>query len=111
MGRRRKGEPIHGWLIVDKPKGLTSTAVVNRVRRDTHAAKVGHGGTLDPLATGLLPVPARRRSRVARGLATLVERGLATTYAAWRGGAELAPPAQPIDEAGRCARWIADRWL
>lgn len=57
MGRRkRRGQPVHGWLIVDKPSGMTSTAVVNAVKRLTDAAKAGHGGTLDPLATGILPV-------------------------------------------------------
>lgn len=55
MGRR-KGQPIHGWLIVDKPIGVTSTQVVAKVRRITGAAKVGHGGTLDPLASGILPI-------------------------------------------------------
>jgi tRNA pseudouridine55 synthase len=53
---RRKGRPISGWLCLDKPAGLTSTAVVNKVRWLTQAAKAGHGGTLDPLATGVLPV-------------------------------------------------------
>ena len=56
MGRKRRGTPIHGWLVIDKPKGLTSNAVVGRVKRITNAAKIGHGGTLDPLATGLLPL-------------------------------------------------------
>ena len=56
MARKRKGLPIHGWLVVDKPLGVTSNAVVSAVRRATGAAKVGHGGTLDPLATGILPV-------------------------------------------------------
>ncbi|MEM7023721.1 MAG: tRNA pseudouridine(55) synthase TruB [Pseudomonadota bacterium] len=57
MGRaRRKGRPIHGWLCIDKPEGLTSTEAVNRIRRITCAAKAGHGGTLDPLATGVLPI-------------------------------------------------------
>jgi tRNA pseudouridine55 synthase len=55
MGRR-KGQPIHGWLIVDKPIGITSTNVVGKVRRILNAAKVGHGGTLDPLASGILPI-------------------------------------------------------
>ena len=54
--RRLRGRPLDGWLIVDKPQGLTSTDVVNRVRRAFDACKAGHGGTLDPLATGLLPV-------------------------------------------------------
>jgi tRNA pseudouridine55 synthase len=52
----RRGRAIHGWLCLDKPEGMTSTDVVGRVRRITGAAKVGHGGTLDPLATGVLPI-------------------------------------------------------
>jgi len=56
MGRRRKGRPVHGWLVVDKPGGITSNDVVTRLRRLTGAAKVGHAGTLDPLATGILPL-------------------------------------------------------
>ena len=56
MGRRRRGVPVHGWLVIDKPAGVTSAAVVAAVRRVTQAAKVGHGGTLDPLATGVLPI-------------------------------------------------------
>ncbi len=56
MARKRKGKPIHGWLIIDKPSGMTSNDVVGRVRRITGAAKVGHGGTLDPMATGVLPL-------------------------------------------------------
>ncbi len=54
--RRKRGLPLDGWLIVDKPSGLTSTTVVNRVRRAFDAQKAGHGGTLDPLATGVLPI-------------------------------------------------------
>ena len=54
--RKPRGLPLDGWLIVDKPQGLTSTDVVNRVRRWFDAQKAGHGGTLDPLATGLLPI-------------------------------------------------------
>jgi tRNA pseudouridine55 synthase len=57
MSRRKpRGRPINGWLIIDKPAGLTSTDVVNRVKRLFDAQKAGHGGTLDPLATGLLPI-------------------------------------------------------
>ena len=57
MSRRKpKGRPIDGWLIVDKPPGMTSTDVVNRVKRIFDAQKAGHGGTLDPLATGILPI-------------------------------------------------------
>jgi tRNA pseudouridine55 synthase len=54
--RRRRGRPLDGWLIIDKPPGMTSTDVVNRVRRGFDAQKAGHGGTLDPLATGVLPI-------------------------------------------------------
>jgi tRNA pseudouridine55 synthase len=56
VGRKRKGKPIHCWLIIDKPAGMTSAAVVNAVKRITGAAKAGHAGTLDPLATGVLPI-------------------------------------------------------
>jgi tRNA pseudouridine55 synthase len=56
VARKRRGLPVNGWLVIDKPAGMTSTQVVSAVRRLTGAAKAGHGGTLDPLATGLLPV-------------------------------------------------------
>ena len=56
MGRARKGRDISGWLIVDKPAGLTSTAIVNKVRWALQAKKAGHAGTLDPEATGVLAV-------------------------------------------------------
>jgi len=56
MARRKKGSPIHGWVALDKPKGMTSTQAVARVRRIYDAQKAGHAGTLDPLATGLLPI-------------------------------------------------------
>ena len=48
--------PIHGWLAIDKPLGLSSAKAVAIVKRATGAARVGHGGTLDPLATGVLPI-------------------------------------------------------
>ena len=54
--RKRRGRPLDGWLIIDKPPGMTSTDVVNRVKRAFDAQKAGHGGTLDPLATGVLPI-------------------------------------------------------
>ncbi len=56
MARTRKGRDISGWLLVDKPAGMTSTAVVNKVRWAFDAKKAGHAGTLDPDATGMLPV-------------------------------------------------------
>ncbi len=56
MGRKRKGRDISGWLVVDKPAGMTSTSVVNKVRWAMDAKKAGHAGTLDPEATGVLAV-------------------------------------------------------
>jgi tRNA pseudouridine55 synthase len=56
MPRRKKGAPVHGWVIVDKPQGVTSTQVVGAVRRVFDAQKAGHAGTLDPMATGVLAV-------------------------------------------------------
>lgn len=56
MARTKKGRPLSGWLIVDKPAGVTSTAVVNKVKWAFSAQKAGHAGTLDPDATGVLAV-------------------------------------------------------
>jgi tRNA pseudouridine55 synthase len=56
MGRRKKGRDVHGWLVVDKPAGISSNAVVNKVRWAFDAKKAGHAGTLDPEATGVLAV-------------------------------------------------------
>jgi tRNA pseudouridine55 synthase len=56
MARRKKGKDISGWLVVDKPAGITSTAVVNKVRWAMGAQKAGHAGTLDPAATGVLAI-------------------------------------------------------
>lgn len=56
MSRRKKGRDVSGWLVVDKPAGLTSAAVVNKVRWAFDAKKAGHSGTLDPDATGVLAI-------------------------------------------------------
>jgi tRNA pseudouridine55 synthase len=56
MARRNKGEAVHGWLILDKPLGMTSTKALSIARRLLNANKAGHAGTLDPLATGVLPL-------------------------------------------------------
>jgi tRNA pseudouridine55 synthase len=53
---RQRGDPVHGWLVVDKPAGVSSARAVGIVRRAFGAVKAGHAGTLDPLATGVLPV-------------------------------------------------------
>ncbi|TBW36424.1 tRNA pseudouridine(55) synthase TruB [Siculibacillus lacustris] len=56
MARRKKFDDVHGWIVLDKPVGLTSTQAVSRLKRLFHANKCGHAGTLDPLASGLLPI-------------------------------------------------------
>ena len=56
MARRKKGDPVSGWINLDKGLELTSTDAVGRVRRLFNAQKAGHAGTLDPLATGVLPL-------------------------------------------------------
>jgi tRNA pseudouridine55 synthase len=54
--RRRKGRPVSGWLVLDKPRGMTSTKAVSNIKHLFNAQKAGHAGTLDPLATGCLPI-------------------------------------------------------
>ncbi len=56
MARKRKGDKIDGWINLDKPLGLTSTQAMAKVRWLLKAQKAGHAGTLDPLATGILPI-------------------------------------------------------
>jgi tRNA pseudouridine55 synthase len=56
MATRRRGQAVNGWLVLDKPYGMSSSQAVGAVRRLIDAAKAGHGGTLDPLATGVLPI-------------------------------------------------------
>ena len=56
MARKRRGDPVHGWLVIDKAPNITSAKVVNQARKILNAAKVGHSGTLDPMATGVLPL-------------------------------------------------------
>ncbi len=56
MARRKKGDIVNGWINLDKPVGMTSTQALGKVRWLLNAQKAGHGGTLDPLATGILPI-------------------------------------------------------
>lgn len=56
MARKRKGIPVHGWVNLNKPAGIGSTQALAIVRRALNAQKAGHGGTLDPLADGILPI-------------------------------------------------------
>lgn len=64
MGRRKKGDDISGWLIIDKPRDMGSTEVVNLTRRLFNARKNGHTGTLDPFATGVLPIAFGEATKV-----------------------------------------------
>ena len=64
--RKRKGDPVHGWLAVDKPVDITSTRVVGILKRLYNAQKAGHGGTLDPLADGILPIAFGEATKTAQ---------------------------------------------
>lgn len=64
--RKRKGDPVHGWLAVDKPVDVTSTQVVGILKRLYNAQKAGHGGTLDPLADGILPIAFGEATKTAQ---------------------------------------------
>ena len=56
MARKRKGDLVHGWLVIDKPLNMSSAKAVYCAKNYLNAAKVGHGGTLDPMASGVLPL-------------------------------------------------------
>ena len=84
MARRRKGRPVDGWLIVDKPAGIGSTQVVGRLRRALDARKAGHAGTLDPDATGLLAIAFGEATKTV----PVAQDGLKTYDFAIRFGAE-----------------------
>lgn len=84
MARRRKGDAVNGWLVLDKPAGLTSTDALNRCRRMINAQKAGHAGTLDPLATGILPIAFGEATKCV----SLVTEGSKTYQFSVRFGAE-----------------------
>ena len=65
VGRRRKSSGLVGVLVVDKPRGVTSHDVVQRVRRELNEPRVGHAGTLDPMATGVLVVMVGEATKLA----------------------------------------------
>ena len=65
MATRRRGKRIDGWLAIDKPAGMTSARAVAQVLRLTDARKSGHGGTLDPIATGVLPIALGEATKTA----------------------------------------------
>ncbi len=65
MAKKPAGVPVNGWLAIDKPPGITAAKVVARVKRALNALKAGHGGTLDPLATGILPIALGEATKTA----------------------------------------------
>jgi tRNA pseudouridine55 synthase len=102
MAPATRADGPHGVLVVDKPEGLTSHDVVDAVRRALAVRRAGHTGTLDPFATGVLPVCVGKATRLARFLAggakeyrATVRLGLATTTDDAT-GEPLAPP-RPVD--------------
>ncbi|HCD27446.1 MAG TPA: tRNA pseudouridine(55) synthase TruB [Gammaproteobacteria bacterium] len=68
MGRRRSGRAINGVLVVDKPGGISSNDAVQQVKKIYAAQKVGHTGSLDPLATGVLPLCLGEATKFSRFL-------------------------------------------
>ncbi|SPJ23365.1 tRNA pseudouridine(55) synthase TruB [Palleronia abyssalis] len=73
MGRRRKGREISGWLVVDKPAGIGSTDIVNKVRWAFDAKKAGHAGTLDPDATGVLVVALGEATKLVSSITDMLK--------------------------------------
>ena len=61
--RKKKGRPISGWVVLDKPVGIGSTQCVGKIKWLYQAAKAGHAGTLDPLASGMLPLALGEATR------------------------------------------------
>ena len=110
MARRRKGRDVHGWLVVDKPAGITSTAVVNKVRWALQAKKAGHAGTLDPAATGVLAVALGEATKTVpyitdalKAYRFTVRLGLATNTDDAEGEVIARSDARPTDEDIRTA--------
>lgn len=106
MGRKRKGRAISGWLVIDKPAGITSTAVVNKVRWALQAQKAGHAGTLDPAATGVLAVALGEATKTVPYITDalkcyrfLVRLGQATTTDDAEGEVASTSDARPDDAA------------
>lgn len=85
---------LHGLLVVDKPEGPTSTACLNRLKREQKQKKIGHAGTLDPMATGVLLVML--------GQATKIAPYLSNEYKVYSGQLELGTETDTYDRQGKC---------
>lgn len=106
MARTRKGRPVHGWVIVDKPAGIGSTDVVNKVRWAFQAQKAGHAGTLDPDATGVLAVALGEATKCVPVIADALKCyrfrvvfGAATSTDDAAGSVLETSPLRPMDQA------------
>ncbi|RKQ95804.1 tRNA pseudouridine synthase B [Kushneria sinocarnis] len=120
MARRRRGRPLSGVLLFDKPAGMTSNHALQRVRRLFNAQKAGHTGTLDPMATGLLPICFGEATKFTAWLLDADKRytaGVAlgtTTDTGDREGAVLArAPVPALDEAAlgdTLSRFTGEQW-
>jgi tRNA pseudouridine55 synthase len=110
MARRARGRPVHGWLILDKPSGPSSAAMVARARRAFDARKAGHAGTLDPAATGVLAVAFGEATKTAPWVSDAqktyrftVRWGAATSTDDAEGETVATSPARPDPAAIRAA--------
>jgi tRNA pseudouridine55 synthase len=104
VARKRRGRPVHGWIVLDKPLGMTSTRAVGLVRRLCDAQKAGHGGTLDPLASGVLPIALGEATKTvpfvmdgAKRYAFTVRWGVATETDDAEGGVVETSPLRPYE--------------
>lgn len=96
MSRRRRGDPVDGVVLLDKPAGLSSNRALQRVRRAFNARKAGHTGTLDPFATGMLPV--------CLGEATKTSAFMLDAHKAYRATARLGEATATGDPEGEVVR-------
>ncbi|NNE87853.1 MAG: tRNA pseudouridine(55) synthase TruB [Silicimonas sp.] len=110
MARRKKGRDISGWLVLDKPAGLSSNAVVNKVRWAFDAKKAGHAGTLDPEATGILAVALGEATKTVpfvtdalKAYAFTVRLGQATNTDDAEGEVTATSKARPTDDEIKAA--------
>ncbi|MEJ2401237.1 MAG: tRNA pseudouridine(55) synthase TruB [Xanthomonadales bacterium] len=106
MARRRKGRDIHGVLLLDKPAGWSSNQAVQKVRWLLQARKAGHTGTLDPFATGMLPICLGEASKTAaymldaeKTYEACARLGVATATGDVEGEATRTAPVPELDEA------------
>jgi tRNA pseudouridine55 synthase len=110
MSRRKTGDKVDGWVILDKPVGLGSTPAVSKVRRLFGARKAGHGGTLDPLASGVLPIALGEATKTVpfvmdgrKEYRFTLRFGQARSTEDAEGEVTATSDLRPTDEAIRCA--------